>query len=150
MKDLFVVSSHSEKSIAYRDFLKCPNGTLLTASTVFWEGITVDGVRLLVIFEPPFPRPRLVDLLKKRISNGQADMSRRLKQGLGRVGRKKGESGIAITLFDVKRVGRGSFLRVLSDVRLLRVRSYRSTVIIHKIFTDRSVSVESFYSLSDD
>lgn len=149
IKDLFVVSSHSEKSIAYREFLNCPNGTLLAASTVFWEGITVNGVRLLVIFEPPFPRPRLVDLLKKRISNGQADMSRRLKQGLGRIGRKKGESGIAITLFDVKRVGRGNFQRVFSDVKLLRERSYRTIVIIHKIFTDRSMSVESFYPLSD-
>jgi hypothetical protein len=143
IKDLFVIPSRStDKFNTYRDFLNSPNGILLTASTVFWEGITVSGLNLLVIFEPPFPRPRLVDLLKKRLYNGQVDMSRRLRQGLGRIGRKKGELGIAITLFDIKRVGESNLQKMFWDIRLLRAPSYQSIVVVHKIFVDKNMPLE--------
>lgn len=72
----------------------------MTSSTVFWEGITIRNLKLLIIAEPPFPRPRLIELVKKKVTDGRLDMRRRLLQGLGRIGRKRGEFGVIITLFD--------------------------------------------------
>src|SRR2546426_8700167 len=49
----------------FEDFLKFEDGVLMTASTLFWEGVTIRGLKLLVIPDPPYPRPHLFELLKK-------------------------------------------------------------------------------------
>jgi len=84
----------------YRDFMRSEKGVLFTSSQVFWEGITIEDLRLVVFFDPPYPRPHLLDLRKGRKVYGKRDLVRRLNQGMGRIGRKDG--GIGVLLFDVK------------------------------------------------
>ena len=139
-----VQSFLADEGKSYRNFLNCPNGILVTASTVFWEGITINGLNLLIIFERPFPRPRLVDLLNKKAHTGNLDMSRRLRQGIGRVGRKKGDSGLSLTLFDINQVGKGNFQKMFSDVKVRFAYSFETTVIVHKIFIDKNSPVDFF------
>ena len=136
--DLFLVRSYSDdKSGSYQEYLNCTNGVLFTASTVFWEGITIKGLKLLIIFDLPFPRPRLFDLLRKKGESGRLDMTRRLRQGVGRVGRKKGELGLSIIFCDINLVGRSNLQALFYDVTILSKFSYQTTTIIHKIFADK-------------
>jgi len=132
-----------EKPEAYKAFLNLPNGVLFTSSTVFWEGVTIKELKLLIVIDPPFPRPRFIELLKGRPSNGKVDMARRLEQGLGRVGRKKGDSGIAILCFDLNRVGGSTFRNMFPNLKLFALSSYESVLIVHKFFIDKSISVQS-------
>lgn len=143
--NLFMVRSYSDdKNGSYQEYLNCTNGVLFTASTVFWEGITIKGLKLLIIFDPPFPRPRLFDLLRKKVESGHLDMSRRLRQGVGRVGRKKGEFGLSIVFCDVNMVGRSNLQALFSDVCILSKYSYQTTTIVHKIFKDK-MQIANFF-----
>lgn len=147
--NLFMVHSYSDdKDRSYQDYLKCSNGVLFTASTIFWEGITIKGLKLLIIFDPPFPRPRLFDLLRKRVESGHLDMSRRLRQGIGRVGRKKGEFGLSIVFCDINLVGRSNLQSLFSDVFILSKYSYQTATIVHKIFADK-MPITSFFETSE-
>jgi Rad3-related DNA helicase len=101
LRNIFNIPSYAkDRPTILKAFLNADHGVLLTSSTVFWEGITIKNLRLLIIVEPPFPRPRLIELMRRKVTDGRIDMRRRLLQGLGRVGRRKGESGVVITLFD--------------------------------------------------
>lgn len=101
LRNIFMIPSYSkDRPTILKAFLNADCGVLLTSSTVFWEGITIKNLRLLVIVEPPYPRPRLIELMRRKVTDGRTDMRRRLLQGLGRISRRKGESGIVITLFD--------------------------------------------------
>ena len=101
ISNIFVIPSYArDRPAILKSFLGVDCGVLLTSSSVFWEGITIKKLRLLIIVDPPFPRPRLIELMKRRATDGRMDMSRRLLQGVGRVGRKRGEFGVVITLFD--------------------------------------------------
>lgn len=144
-KNLFMIRSYSDDSNVFEAFMSQTNGVLFSSSTVFWEGVTIKGLNLVVIFEPPFPRPRLIDLVNKRSYNGSLDMTRRLRQGVGRVGRKKGELGIAVILFDVNGVGKGNLGRLFYDVKIRVLYSYQSSVLMHKVFTDK-VPPSDFFS----
>ncbi len=102
---LFVVTGrHEDRMRSFRDFQAQAGAVLLTSSTVFWEGITIRGLRLLIIPEPPFPRPPLLDLRRKRITNLTAEIERRLQQGVGRVGRRPEDAGVCVLFFSLKRV----------------------------------------------
>jgi Rad3-related DNA helicase len=143
-KSAFLLPNRAPKTPeAYTSFLNQPNGVLFTSSTVFWEGITIKDLKLLVVIDPPFPRPRFIELLKGRPSNGKVDMARRLEQGLGRIGRKKGDSGIAILCFDLNKVGGSTFRNMFPKLKLFALTSYESVLIVHKFFVDKSISVQS-------
>jgi hypothetical protein len=140
--NVFVISHDSASSDIYERFLSCPGGVLFTASTVFWEGITIGGLGLAILAEPPFPRPHLLDLAKKGIIDGRMDMIRRLQQGLGRVGRRKGEWGVGIMLFDIDGVCK-QHQRMIEVKTLLKMRAWECILLLHKMFTDKALSIES-------
>jgi hypothetical protein len=132
-RNLFCIEGYStEKMNTYHDYMKKENGVLLTASTIFWEGITIKGLRLLIIADPPFPRPTLLELHRARRVDLKKDVTRRLVQGVGRVGRRKGEKGICLLLFDIRKVsGRDSSgLGRESDIR--RVTAPNALMLIHR------------------
>jgi Rad3-related DNA helicase len=95
-----ISGSVSDRSDVMKAYLNSERGILFTSSTVFWEGITIRNLRLLIIPEPPFPRPRLLELIRRKVTDSRIDMSRRFLQGIGRIGRKKGEFGLVVVLFD--------------------------------------------------
>jgi hypothetical protein len=102
---LFVGSgTHEERMRGFEEFLEHRKAVLLTSSTVFWEGITIRGVRLLVIPDPPFPRPLLLDLRRKRIIDDRADVERRLQQGVGRIARRPDDNAVCVLLFSLKKL----------------------------------------------
>jgi hypothetical protein len=84
----------------HQEFIKSESGVLFTSSQVFWEGITIKDLKLVVFFDLPYPRPHLIDLKKGRRVYGKRDLVRRLNQGMGRIGRKN--SGIGVLLFGVE------------------------------------------------
>jgi len=136
-KNIFMIPHQSAHRLdIYKDFLSCPIGVLLTSSTVFWEGITIKGLRFLIIVEPPFPRPRLMELVKRKVINGQLDVARRLQQGLRRIGRKKGEWGVGVTLFDINTLGRYAKRVMPTNGKFFRVRAWQCLLLLHKIFVD--------------
>lgn len=141
---IFTIMSRSEDRInTYRQFLKLGDSVLLTSSTIFWEGITIKGLRLLVVAEPPFPRLHLMDLLKGKVVDGKRDMRRRLEQGLGRIGRKKGEWGIGILLFDITQISE-RVQSLTGGSKLLRMGCWDCITHIQKIFTNEALSAEPF------
>jgi hypothetical protein len=143
LNNSFIIPPRSkERPDIFERYLSQPNGVLFTSSTIFWEGVNVNGLKLLVIYSPPFPRPHFIELLGKRIYNGKTDMARRLEQGFGRIGRKKGETGIVIALFDIDKVGKG-FNKMFTETTLIRTKSFASLLIVHKFFEEKSVSVKS-------
>jgi len=129
----------------FNDFLSYRNGTLLTASTVFWEGITIEGLKLVIITDPPYPRPTLVDLVKKKRIFGKQDITRRLQQGLGRIARRQGEYGIGILLFDIDKHCK-EVQNIVGKNRVLRTKSPQCLLVLHKIFTDKSPPLDMFIS----
>jgi hypothetical protein len=142
LDNVFIIPHGSAALGTYRRFLSRPNGVLLTASTVFWEGITIDGLRLVILAEPPFPRPHLLDLAKKKIIDGRMDMIRRLLQGLGRVGRRKGEWGAGVMLFDIDEMSK-QYQKTIEAKTLLKMRSWECVLLLHKVFADKTLSLES-------
>lgn len=127
----------------FNDYLRFREGVLLTASTVFWEGITIDGLKLVVITDPPYPRPTLVDLVKSKRNHGKADITRRLQQGLGRIARRQGEYGIGILLFDINKYCKEP-QNIVEKNRVFRTKSYQCLLMLHKIFSDKSPSLDKF------
>lgn len=141
---IFTIMSRSEGRIdTYKQFLNYADGVLLTSSTIFWEGITIKGLKLLVVAEPPFPRPHLMDLIKGKLVDGKRDMRRRLEQGLGRIGRRKGEWGIGVVLFDTTRIC-GRVESLIGDSKLLKMKSWDCMTYLHNIFANKSSFVEPF------
>lgn len=85
----------------FEKFLKKEDGILFTSSSIFWEGITIKNLKLLIIMDPPFPHPNLLDLSTGNSTNGTKIVKSRLEQGAGRIGRRKGERGVGVFLFKI-------------------------------------------------
>lgn len=105
----FHISSYEEskrRMETYSEYLRNEDGVLLSSSNIFWEGISVENLDLLVIMDVPYPRPTLYELSSGRREGVKRLISRRLEQGLGRISRT-GKVGICILLFDVEHAVRG-------------------------------------------
>jgi len=91
--------SPSERTKIYREYSDSEDAVLLTSSSVFWEGVNIKSLKCVILYEVPYPKPNIIDLINNRI-DFKTSMKRRVIQGVGRVGRKSGELGIAILLFN--------------------------------------------------
>jgi len=102
--NVFHISSYEESKSRmkrYLEYLKHDDGALLSSSNIFWEGISVKDLGLLVIADVPYPRPDLFALSSSQKEDVRKLVLQRLKQGLGRIGRAKNE-GICVLLFNTK------------------------------------------------
>ena len=90
---------YTERLNVYRKFVCHPNPILLTSSNVYWEGISIKDLRLLIIPNPPFPQPSLLEIAEGKHTQYSKIAKRRLIQGMGRVGRSPQENGICLLLF---------------------------------------------------
>jgi len=142
LSNVFMIPCGSASMDIYKQFLGCTDGVLLTSSTVFWEGITIRGLKLVIIAEPPFPRPHLIELAKSKVVDGRLDMIRRLQQGLGRVGRSKEEWGLGLMLFDLYTLCKQA-QKIIGSGTLLRMRAWDCPLLLHKVFVDKTVSIKS-------
>jgi Rad3-related DNA helicase len=123
----------------FEDFLKFEDGVLMTASTLFWEGVTIRGLKLLIIPNPPYPRPHLFELLKKEATNGSLEVGRRLRQGIGRVSRQKGDWGVCVLLFNPENTFARSVFPVEVHRRLIHDHSWNIVNRLQEISSNRSL-----------
>lgn len=91
---------------------------LTSASSRFWEGVTIDNLRLLIIDALPYPSPRPFELRgRRRVPWPRTRMfrfmTRRLQQGIGRLVRREGEWGIALVIDGRFNSQRGTIRSVL-------------------------------------
>jgi superfamily II DNA/RNA helicase len=91
---------YSDRVKRFEKFSRSRDKILLTASNVYWEGITIKGLRLLIIPNMPFPQPTLLELAGGRTPQYKKIAERRLIQGMGRIGRMSDEKGICLLLFN--------------------------------------------------
>jgi len=71
---------------------------------------------LLVIADIPYPRPSLFELSSGQKEDVRKLILRRLKQGLGRIGRAENR-GICVLMFDMRRALRGVIEELDSNIR---------------------------------
>jgi hypothetical protein len=90
------------RSRKFAEFMSRQDSILLTNSSVFWEGINITQLRLLIIAEPPNPRPNLIDVYNGRSMMFAHIMRKRMTQGMGRIGRVPEEDGTCVILFPYK------------------------------------------------
>jgi len=90
---------HSERIKAYKKFLEKEGNILITSSNVFWEGINIKQLKLLLIPNIPFPQPTMLELTEGKSPEYQKIAERRLIQGIGRVGRVPKSRGICFLFF---------------------------------------------------
>ena len=117
--NVFHISSYEESKSRmnrYFEYLKHDDGILLSSSNVFWEGISVEDLGLLVIADVPYPRPSLFALSSGKKEDVRKLVVQRLKQGLGRIGRAE-NGGICVLIFDIKRALRGVMKELSPDIR---------------------------------
>ena len=91
--------SHSQRLRAYKKFFEKEDNILLTSSNVFWEGITIKELKILLIPNIPFPQPTMLELAEGRSPEYQKIAERRLIQGIGRIGRVPQAKGACILFF---------------------------------------------------
>ena len=116
---VFHISSYEESKSRmerYVEYLRYEDGILLSSSNIFWEGISVENLGLLVIADVPHPRPSLFELNSGRREDVRRLILRRLEQGLGRIGRTE-KMGICVLLFDVERAVRGMMEELDPDIK---------------------------------
>jgi len=97
---------------------------LASASTRLWEGISINDLRLGIIFTPPFIRVPVHIPARAQLPYNLRIMSRRLQQGIGRLIRSETSQGTCLLLdtnFN-KYVGMKRFAKELKD----RVRKTNS------------------------
>lgn len=100
-KILCIPNEFDQNKEKFEKFLDLKDGVLFTSSSIFWEGITIKNLKLLIIMEPPFPHPNLLDLSTGSTGINTKIVKSRLEQGAGRIGRKKGDRGVGIFLFKI-------------------------------------------------
>lgn len=145
MKNIFVIPiNYGDRTEIYEKFLSCENGKLFTSSTVFWEGITIKDLHLVIIFDIPIPRSQIMDLMSGRQKDYRLDIIRRLLQGLGRIGRNKGDWGVGITLFDISKYVY-DMPEIVQQSKLLRLRTWESSLFLYKIFVEKKISIKDVY-----
>jgi len=74
---------------------------LTSASNRFWEGVNINGLRLVLIDALPYPSPEPLERRTRghwRSSRMFRFMIRRLQQGIGRLVRHEKEWGIALVI----------------------------------------------------
>jgi hypothetical protein len=99
---LLTIPSYLRPSVRmkiYTQFQRRVNPILLTSSSVYWEGINIKGLRLVIIPNPPFPHRSLLDIESPKRGYLRRITARRLIQGAGRVGRSSQSGGICLFLF---------------------------------------------------
>ncbi len=69
-----------------------------SASSTIWEGINIDGLRLVVIISPPFIKPPVAGSKESGYQHGERRMLMRLQQGIGRVIRDPNDFGAAVLM----------------------------------------------------
>jgi Rad3-related DNA helicase len=102
-RKLFLIPANiqsNERKKIFKEFDLLHDGVLISSSNVFWEGINIKNLELLIIFDIPFPKPSLMELYQGTRLNVKNLIRRRLIQGIGRIGRKAENFGVAILLFD--------------------------------------------------
>jgi hypothetical protein len=103
---------YSKRTKVFEEFTKGTNKILVTASAVYWEGLTIKNLNLLVIPNNPFPQPTILEMAQGKHPEYQKIANRRLIQGIGRIGRIPSEKGICLLLFKPSSVFR--FFRATS------------------------------------
>ena len=91
--------SYSTRVQQYQKFAGSKNGILVTSSSVFWEGINISGLRIVIIPNPPYPQPTLLEVASGVHPPYEAVVRRRLTQGAGRVGREPNLPCVSVLLF---------------------------------------------------
>jgi Rad3-related DNA helicase len=103
LKDRVVTISsglnYTERLKIYKKFISQADGILLTSSSAYWEGVSIRNLRLLIIPEPPFPQPTLLEIAERKHTQYHRIAKRRLIQGIGRIGRSPKDSGMCLLLF---------------------------------------------------
>lgn len=97
--------SSKDRLVIYEKYLQDADGILLSSSTVYWEGITIKNLKLVLIPDLPFPEPNLLDLYHG-IVNKNKIIHQRIIQGLGRIGRIDGEDSVGILCFPYKKLSK--------------------------------------------
>lgn len=98
--------SSGERLTIYEKYLNDEDGILLSSSTVYWEGITIKNLKLVLIPDLPFPEPNLLDHYNGNMNNKNKIIHQRIIQGLGRIGRIDGEDSIGILCFPYKKLSK--------------------------------------------
>lgn len=83
----------------FEKFKSTKDGILLSSSSVFWEGITIRDLQLLIIPDSPYPEPHLLDIYNNKKFTHATTVKRRLIQGLGRIGRNPKDRAVGLMLF---------------------------------------------------
>jgi len=144
--NIFLISPKAlDRYEIYGEYLTRKNGILLTSSSIFWEGITVPNLDLLIIFNVPFPRPQIMDILKGRTFFIKEEIARRLEQSLGRIGRKKGEFGLGLTLFDIHSYGL-DLPTIVCESKYIRLNTWDVLLLINEIYSTKTKSIEMLCS----
>ncbi len=91
--------TYLERMKAFKTFDEGDAKILVTSSNVYWEGITIKNLKLLIIPYNPFPQPSIIELSERKNPDYQKIANRRLVQGIGRIGRKPEETGLCVLLF---------------------------------------------------
>jgi Rad3-related DNA helicase len=69
-----------------------------SASSTIWEGINIEGLRLVVIMSPPFIRPPISTKEDESYPHTRRRMIMRLQQGIGRIIRGPTDYGVAVLM----------------------------------------------------
>lgn len=120
-----------ERIKIFREYNSSNSGVLITSS-IYWEGVNVDGLRLLIIPDAPYPRPSLQEITHGIEHSKRKAIGRRLEQGLGRIGRKKNDWGVGILLFDPKKYLSYSVIKSFIKKRIWEIPTE-----INRIFIQR-------------
>jgi hypothetical protein len=88
-----------QRSERYSEFMSKEDSILVTNSTVFWEGINIKQLRLLIIGEKPNPRPNLIDIYSGKSRKFLHIVQNRMMQGIGRIGRIPQDNGVCVIMF---------------------------------------------------
>lgn len=91
-------------------------GILVTSSSVFWEGITIKDLKLVIIPDEPFPEPNILDVYFGRNCYQQKIIHRRIIQGLGRIGRIPHQKCVGVLMFPYDKI---DFVQQINSNKLL-------------------------------
>ncbi len=134
-----IPAEDDDREEVFEDFLKFEDGVMMTASTLFWEGVTIKELKLLIIPDPPYPRPHFFELLRKRATNRSSEVSRRLWQGIGRLSRQKGNWGVCVLLFNPENTFARSVFRLGGHGKLVHDHSWNIMNRLQEISKTRSL-----------
>lgn len=112
---------YTDRAKTFAKFTKSSSKVLITSSNVFWEGITIKNLKLLIIPNNPFPQPTILELAQGKKTEYRKIAERRLIQGIGRIGRSPLEKGLCLLFF-----------RTTDPFRYIKATSLEETIRISK------------------